>query len=89
MLVGHPFLRMTAFHVFEGVLTIVAILLPVQRLRFGTVPKVYRRARIWRKITKDTQEKYPEFNHNLFIVFSLYGLDLVGPEGFEPPTKGL
>ena len=89
MLVGQPFLRMTAFHVLEGVLTIVAMVLPVQCSRFGTVPKVYRRPRIWRKVTKDTQEKFLTIDNKLFILLILNGNNLVGLQGFEPRTKGL
>ena len=89
MLVGQPFLRMTAFHVLEGVLTIVAMVLPVQCSRFRTVPKVYRRPKYGARLRKALRGKFLTVNHKLFILFILNETNLVGLQGFEPRTKGL
>ena len=88
-LVGHPVLRMTAFHVPEGVLIMVATVLPVQCSRFATVLKLYRSGQNEHKSTKGIESDLIRSTRIYCIFLCLSYLDLVGPEGFEPPTKGL
>ena len=88
-LVGHPVLRMTAFHVPEGVLIMVATVLPVQCSRFATVPRLYRKNQNEHKGTKEIESVSIQNVAIYFIFLCLLCVILVGPEGFEPPTKGL
>ena len=68
----------------------VAICTPVQLLRTATVPKLHRKRILGANVPQNTHAYLEEMiNVNRCIyLFYLYEL-LVGPEGFEPPTKGL
>lgn len=75
--VGRPVLRMTAFHVPESVLIMVATVLPVQRSRFATVPKLPKRAQEYER----NRERLDSDNQYLFYFLMLAESCFGGPGG--------
>ncbi len=73
----------------EEALIVVAIVLPVQYSRFATVPELYRNGQNEHKSMKGIESVSIQNISINFIFLRLSNLTLVGPEGFEPPTKGL
>ena len=65
------------------------MVLPVQCLSLGTVLKLYRKAIFERKAQQRTNNGAVDSIYMSFILFYLPDSIVVGPEGFEPPTKGL
>jgi hypothetical protein len=82
---GHPVLRMTAFHIPDLALTIVAT-----KSRYSACDlRLYRSGQNGHKSTKGIESASTQ-SINIYFIFSyLQNIVLVGLQGFEPRTKGL